>query len=261
MPTKIITIIKRVERRSKCLMCLACASKYWILFSMSWYITACSNHLPVEEEIRLAKTAKINAQLGIAYLVRHNEKRAKEKLLLALKEGPDIPECLYSMAYFFESTGDLKKANEFYLKSLKAAPEQGEVHNNYGTYLCRRGHYMQAIQHFLIAANEISYLNPADAYENAGICSRKMHANRAAEIYFERALQQDPSRSVSIINLAELAYRKKEYTTARGLLNRFLLKSHPTKQSTHLSALLREAMNSSSSLHDDARDKIKQSKV
>lgn len=157
-----------------------------------------------EEKIDKAKSAKINAQLGMAYLEQQDFHRAKQKLLLALDEAPNAPESLYSMAYFQETTGNLPEAKQYYLRAIKVAAKRGDVQNNYGTFLCRQGEYQAAIDHFMLAVKDGSYLNPGDAYENAGLCALKMKAPREAKVYFQRALQEDPERKRAKIKLAQL---------------------------------------------------------
>lgn len=213
--------------------------KQTFYFIILIFLSACATQsIPTEDESRKIKTAKINAQLGMSYLEQHDVIRAKQKLLLALDQEPEIPETLYSMAYFFESTGDIAKANQYYLKALKVAPKRGDVNNNYGTYLCRMGQYQKSIQYFLIAANDTNYLNPADAYENAGLCALKMNARKQAKIYFQHAINQDPTRTTSMLAMVELNYHAGQIKIARKMLNRFLSISAPTPQSIKLNTLL-----------------------
>src|SRR3990167_2312332 len=120
-----------------------------------------------------ADIAKINSELGMAYLEQKNVQRAKQKLLLALAQGPDIPEPWYSMAYFLEATGNPIEAQKYYLKAMQVAPNRGDAKNNYGTFLCRSGKYQESVKYFINAANSSNYLDPASAYENAGLCSMK----------------------------------------------------------------------------------------
>jgi type IV pilus assembly protein PilF len=152
-------------------------------------------------------TAKINTQLGIAYLEQGSVFRAKQKLLLALEEAPQIPETWYSMAYFYETTGNNAQANKYYLKSIQIAPKRGDVQNNYGTYLCRIGNYKDSIQHFLLAAEDTNYLDTASAYENAGLCALKIPNRRQAMAYFKRAVAGDPNRAMAATELAKLEDR------------------------------------------------------
>lgn len=155
-------------------------------------------------EDKKINTAKINSQLGIAYLENHEVQQAKQKLLLALKEAPNIPEPWYSMGYFLEATGSKEEARADYLKAVEIAPYRGDVQNNYGTFLCRSGDYQLAIQHFLVAIKDTNYLDTAAAYENAGLCALKIPDKKQAIQYFNLALEQDPNRSLSEMELKKL---------------------------------------------------------
>lgn len=180
------------------------------------------------------KVAKINAQLGLAYLEQKNHQRAKIKLLSALQQAPNIPEPWYSMAYYLEATGDLEAANQHYLKAIEVAPTRGDAHNNYGTYLCRHAHYQEAVQQFMLASKDPEYLDIADAYENAGLCSLKANNNKLAQLYFSKALMQDPERPESLLHLAELEFKAGKYKSAREKLDAFYKLSPPRPQSTRL---------------------------
>jgi len=157
-----------------------------------------------DNEDKKIATAKINTQLGMAYLERQEVQRAKQKLLIALDEAPTIPETWYSMAYFLESTGNNEEAGKYYLKAVELAPKRGDVQNNYGTYLCRKGEYKNSIQHFLLATKDPEYLDIGSAYENAGLCAMKSSNKKLATHYFTLALMQDPNRPVSTAQLAKL---------------------------------------------------------
>lgn len=177
-----------------------------IVAGLFCFLSACAsvNTAKTEEQEQKIKTAKINAQLGIAYLERHNLQRSKQKLLLALEQGPNIPEPWYSMAYFLEATGNKDDASIYYQKAISVAPTRGDAQNNYGTFLCRSGEYRAAVEHFMLAVKDPTYLDPADAYENAGLCALKIPDKAMASKYFSQALQQDPSRTVSERKLRDL---------------------------------------------------------
>jgi type IV pilus assembly protein PilF len=170
------------------------------------FLTACSttkSTVDNGDQKRIA-TAKINTQLGMAYLERHEVQRAKQKFLTAMNQAPNIPETWYSMAYFLEVTGDDKVAQKYYQKAITIAPNRGDAHNNYGTFLCRMGNYKGAIQQFMIAIEDPTYLDTASAYENAGLCATKIPDRKQAIAYFKQAIEQDPTRSTSVNELARL---------------------------------------------------------
>lgn len=182
--------------------------------------------------------AKINAQLGMAYLEQKNVQRAKQKLLMALQQGPNIPEPWYSMAYFLEATGNKAEASKYYLKAVELAPQRGDVQNNYGTFLCRSGRYQESIKHFMLAAKTEDYLDPAAAYENAGMCSMKMEAYSQAATFFNQALLKDPARTFSLLKLAEVDLKMKKYKEAKEMLVQYSYVASPSDEYNRLSKQL-----------------------
>ena len=204
-----------------------------------------------ENEKRLTKTAKINAELGIAYLEKHNIQRAKQKLLLAINQGPNIPEPWYSMGYFMESTGETKAANDYYLKAIAIAPKRGDAQNNYGTFLCRQGQYQESIKHFDLATSDPDYLTPADAYENAGLCALKMPNTKLAIKYFDQSIQRDPARPVALLKLAEIYYKEGKYDFAKESLEQYTLITTPSQYAKELQEKIETKIIHTAQLDDE----------
>lgn len=196
------------------------------------------------KENKQISTAQLNAQLGLGYLERHEVQRAKQKLLLALSEAPNIPEPWYSMAYYLEVTGETEQAKTYYLKALALAPNRGDVQNNLGTFLCRTGDYRGSIQHFLLATKDPDYLDTASAYENAGLCASKIPDDKLALQYFNLAILQDPNHPISLFESAQLNYKLGKYGVAKQRLAQYLAISPATPQSKNLSILLSKKVNS-----------------
>ena len=175
--------------------------KQLMLASYCLLLIACTTTQPQQPNIAAAHD---NAQLGLAYLQQGKTEYAKNKLLLALHQAPNDPLILDAMGYFLEKTGESKTANQYYLQAIKIAPHEGAVHNNYGAYLCRHGHYQTAIEHFLQAVKDKNYLNTAAAYENAGLCALKIPDKKSAKLYFQQALNSNPTKTTAKAELAKL---------------------------------------------------------
>ena len=143
----------------------------------------------------LIKAAKINVQLGLAYLEKNDMSRAKKTLLLAKREAPQEPSVWYGMGYFLERTGELKAAEEHYRVALGLNANAGPALNNYGTFLCRQRRYAEALKAFEQAVADPNYLEPAVAYENAGLCALKIPDQHLAKHYFQEAKAKDPNVS------------------------------------------------------------------
>ena len=187
-----------------------------------------------DDKTQKISTARINAQLGIAYLRMHNVERAKTKLLSAMNEAPGIPETWYAMAYFMETTGNPDIARRDYLKAIQLEPSRGDAHNNYGTFLCRHGQYKEAISQFLLAARDTHYLTPADAYENAGLCAMKIPNDALALQYLHQAVNEDPERASTFLALARLHYAQGNFPASRENLTRYLAMASSTQETEQL---------------------------
>jgi type IV pilus assembly protein PilF len=212
-----------------------------VLLSLFCGVLAACNTMhsqPSATDKKNIHTALVNTQLGMTYLQRNQPELAKQKLLMALELAPTIPEPWYSMAYYLETTGDISQANTYYLKAIALAPKSGEVHNNYGTFLCRKGDIDGSIQHFMTAIADPHYLDTASAYENAGLCALKIPNKQLAARYFNKALAHDSNLPTSLLELAKYAYSEQDYNNAREKLRQFLILSPPNSQSELLSAEL-----------------------
>jgi len=176
--------------------------KFWILVFLLVLLAACST---VSTNNINPEAATINTQLGLNYLQQGDIASAKSKLLLALEEDSNNPIILDAMGYFWERTGDLDSAEEYYLRAIKLAPNKGEVQNNYGTYLCRHRRYQESIKHFLLAVQDVNYLHVAAAYENAGLCALRMPDKKLGRKYLQLAVAHDPSRVSAQHELAKLS--------------------------------------------------------
>jgi type IV pilus assembly protein PilF len=164
-------------------------------------LNACSS-LAIQQDNNAAATA--NIQLGFAYLHQGDAVTAKQKLLLALQQAPHYPAPWYAMGYFLQRQGDSQAADHYYRRAVDLAPQNGAAQNNYGVFLCRTGHYREAVKHLLLAARSINYLHTANAYENAGVCALKIPERKLALQYFQHALAQDPHRATARAEIHKL---------------------------------------------------------
>ena len=164
----------------------------WLVIISCLLLSACSTI--DTNSVKQKQAAGFNTKLGLAYLQQGDIPRAKSKMLLALQEDSDNPIVLDAMGYFLEKTGDIKRAEQYYLRAIALAPNMGATQNNYGTYLCRHKRYQDAIDHFLLATQDPHYLHVANAYENAGVCALKIPNKKLANKYLQAAAQHDPGK-------------------------------------------------------------------
>ncbi|OSP13325.1 type IV pilus biogenesis/stability protein PilW [Vibrio alginolyticus] len=165
--------------------------------------------------------AESRIALGLGYLDGGNMIRAHDNLQQALNHAPQYYRAQLSMAHYYETVGEDIKAEQMYKRSLRQHTKNGNVLNNYGTFLCKRGDFEKADQMFNRAIEQpYYYLIPA-SYENAAFCALKSQDKDKARYYFTRAIEHDPHRPKSILQLAKIEIDSGDYTEARIRLMRF----------------------------------------
>ncbi len=158
----------------------------------------------VNRQENTSVTVDANVNLGITYLQQGNREKARDSLNQAIKNAPKSPLCWTALAYLEEVSENITLANQYYQHAIALAPQLGEVHNNYGAYLCRHQHPSEGIQEFLFAARSPNYIYQAAAWENAGLCALSSADKQAAIDYFQAALRNDPNRQLSLTKLTQL---------------------------------------------------------
>jgi type IV pilus assembly protein PilF len=154
-----------------------------ILFLNILFLQACT---PIMNTTA-SNTVNLNTHLALAYLQENQPEKAKYRLLLALEQAPYNPLTQGAFAYYLEKMGEFDQAKKHYLLAIRFSKHPGSAKNNYGTFLCRRGQYQEAIFYFLAASQDFYYLNTANAYANAGLCALKIPDPEQAQIYFSKA--------------------------------------------------------------------------
>ncbi|WP_016954980.1 type IV pilus biogenesis/stability protein PilW [Catenovulum agarivorans] len=161
----------------------------------------------VEKQSTPVEAAKNRIALGLTYLQKGNAAQAKYNLDKALEFAPKLPEAHYSLAYYYQTVGEIDKADAAYKKVISLNKKNGDALNNYGAFLCQQGHYALAKDYFLQAVEIDSYIRVAQTYENLGLClydSGQAEYYGQVEKYLTSALGYNAKLVKSLTTLVEL---------------------------------------------------------
>lgn len=187
--------------------------------------------------------AKQRAQLGLTYLQKGNSAQAKFNLNKAIEFAPNIEAVNVSMAYYYQTVGELDSAEAYYRKAINSSDASGDGMNNFGVFLCKQKKYSESEAVFLKAIKVPEYTRASASYENLGICSRKAGQLKKAQEYFGMALQYDPRRQVSLIELAEIDVETGDYLKARTQLVRYHRVVAESAESLTLGITIEQGLN------------------
>lgn len=187
--------------------------------------------------------AQKRAQLGLTYLRRGNSQQAKYNLDKAIKFAPNIEDVHISMAYYYQTVGDLVNAETSYRKAINASDASGDGYNNFGVFLCQQDEFKESEAMFLKAVKMPKYTRAGDSYENLGVCSRKAGEIDKARAYFSTALKYNPRSQITLIELTEIEIEQHHYLDARAQLARYHRIIAQSAESLNLGMTIERNMN------------------
>lgn len=147
--------------------------------------SACVSHSPQPDFDKQA-AAKARVELAIGYLQQQNFEQAKLNLDKAQQYDDRYYLVHSAWAHFYQLQGDVDKARREYETAISLAPSQGDVQNNFGTFLCAQNQFEQAQAAFERALASPHYYHQADTYENMVLCA---YSAQQTAIY-QQALQK-----------------------------------------------------------------------
>ncbi len=202
-------------------------------------IIGCANRAPSPPPVLEAKKqtpteiaadaryrAEIHTELAANYYSRRQYDIALDELKIAQSADAKYVPAYNLFGLTYMDLGEDRLAEENFAKALRMAPNNPDINNNYGWYLCNRKREKESITYFLNAVKDTLYQQPQKPLNNAGICSRRIGNDAQAEEYFRRALRIAPDDSNIHFQLADLNYSRNNLAQAKLHLNRVMESSN-----------------------------------
>lgn len=186
---------------------------------------------PVSEQ---RKRANIRMQLAVGYYQDGKFSVALDELKEALRLDPNYADAHSVLALVYMELHENTLAEQSFRRALQIEPANSDTNNNFGWYLCQSGREREALSYFETALKNPLYRQPAKPLQNAGVCAQKIGDKVAAEEYFRRSFELDPTGIVSAMNLAEIYYERKDYARARFYVSQINNSPVPTAASLWL---------------------------
>jgi len=134
-----------------------------LFFSLSACTT--NNHA-----IDPAEAAALNLQLGLIYIKENNWLPAENRLRLTLQQNPASVSALNGLAYIFQKTQRNALAYDYYKQAESRAPNNPEVLNHFGAFLCQQGDYAQGMKRLQQAYRYNTFFSNESIKTNLAIC-------------------------------------------------------------------------------------------
>jgi type IV pilus assembly protein PilF len=186
------------------------------------------------EESDVRRRARLRVDLAASYYQSGNYNVAIEEINKAIAIDGSYAGAYGMLGLIYMDLNDRARAEQNFQQALKLAPDDSDLNNNYGWYLCQTQREKDSIQYFMTALKNPLYTTPARPWHNAGICSLRMGDESAAENYFQRSFQVDPANPVAMFNLAELYLKRGVIDRAKFYSERLVKGFQPSAETVWL---------------------------
>lgn len=178
--------------------------------------------------------SRLRTELAFNYFQRGQLNVALDEIRVALVADPANATAYNVLGLINMDLGENAKADEAFRKGLSLAPNDSDVLNNYGWFLCQTKREREAIPRFLQALKNPLYPTPAKPYLNAGICTQRLGDDAGAEDYYRRALSLDTMNAGAMLRLSDLYFRRGDLDQARVFVERVHKSFEPSAESLWL---------------------------
>lgn len=213
------------------------------LLAATLSLTACVTTTEEDPGTDARKAAELNTQLGREYMSRGQYEIALEKLKKAVASDDEFAPAHTMLAVLYETIGEDDNAAPHYKAAVEADPDNGDVNNNYGSFLCRTNPQRGVDRYFLTALDDPFYRTPEVAMTNAGTCVAKLGEFEQAETYLRQALAYDPNFPDALLAMASLSYDRSDHMRARAFIQRYDSAGPMTPESLLLGYRVETALN------------------
>ena len=173
------------------------------------------------------RRAEVHAALAGEYYARGNYAVALAETRLALKDDSTYFPAFNMQGLVFMELREDVQAREAFDRALRLSPNNPEILNNFGWFLCLRKDE-RGIEMMMRAANNTQYASPEKAWLSAGLCMRRVGRNVEAEEHLRRALLIRPDLIGALYNLAQITFERGANKDAESYLLRYTRLATPS---------------------------------
>jgi type IV pilus assembly protein PilF len=168
------------------------------------------------------RRAEVHTSLAGEYFSRGNFNVALSETKLAIKDDPNYVQAYNMQGLVYMELREDVAAREAFDRALSLDPNNAEVLNNFGWFLCTRNDTTRAMDMLKRAASDPLYPTREKAYLSTGLCLRRMHQDQEAEQYLRRAVSMRPDMVGALYNLAAITAERKDYKEAQTYIVRYM---------------------------------------
>lgn len=188
--------------------------------------------------------AKTLTELGLAYYQLEKYQYAQENLERSLKLDNTNATTYQIFALIKQRSKDPEKAQYYFDKALKLAPDDFDILTAYAVFLYEQDRHDEALPLLNRIVNAPFYKKKWVAYSYLGLYDLQNGQQRQAEIKFYKALLADPEYSLALFEMAKIRYAKGDMMSARAFIERYFSVAGTTLDGLEMGIKIETALQS-----------------
>lgn len=167
------------------------------------------------DETTIERRVRVHMELATAYFGQRQYTSALDEVKQALVANPNYGPGLNLRGLIYASLNDPALAEESFRRALQVDSRDADTMQNFGYFLCQQKRYPEADQLFEQALAVPQYAAKGRTLLTQGVCQAFAGRLAEAERTLQKAYDADPTNPPTLVNLAEVLYRRGEYDRAR----------------------------------------------
>ena len=174
------------------------------------------------------RRAEGHTALAGEYFSRGNFAVALAETRAAIKDDPSYYQAYNMQGLVYMELREDGPAREAFNQALRIAPNNPELLNNYGWFLCSREDPARGLEMLRRAAADNYYATPEKAWMSMGLCQRRAGRSQEAEDSLRRAVLIRPDLVGALYNLAIITHERGANLDAENYLVRYMRLAPPS---------------------------------
>jgi type IV pilus assembly protein PilF len=191
------------------------------------------------------RRAEVHTALAGEYYARGNYPVALSEVRAAINDDSSYYGAYNMQGLVLMQLREHNAARDSFNQALKLQPNNPEVLNNYGWFLCvSTNEGQRGLDLIKRAQLDTMYPTPEKAYVSAGLCLRRLGRNQEAEDQLRRAVLIRPDLIGALFNLAQITFERGDMKEAETYLLRYMkLNSQPNLEALVMGVKIARARN------------------
>lgn len=180
-----------------------------------------------DQNVSQEKELTTRIKIAIGLIKKGEAELALVQLQKALKIKPNAARVYEIMAVAFEQVDESREAKRHYKKMLSYGSEYTRGRANYAGFLIRQKDYKEAYKQLQKVVADIYYPSRARAFQQLGLCAKKLGKYDEIEHFYKRALKLDGNLTEILLALAEIRFENGDYAESQKYLDGYRAKVKP----------------------------------